>query len=508
MRIFAGLLAFGLSVGAHAQELIAAPPLELTIHMHWPRAQGYDESLPVEQAARAMTGIHLRDDTAGQSTKNYTDAFDKLLARRQLPDIVGGQRLKDHVNLYGPEGLYLPLDELVRDYAPNIQKFLDDHPELRPAITAWDGQIYYIPYFPDGEFGRAYFIRQDWLDKLGLPLPQTVDELYQTLVAFRDRDPNGNGEADEIPIFMRQWQELLRLVTLWDGRSTGSDTYHDFVVIDGEITHPYVTGNYRDGIKHLAQWHREGLIDPEIFTRGSKARDILLGENRGGMTHDWFASTAGYNQSLADQINGFNFAAILPPASVTGNRIAEHRRTPVKPDGWAISYNNEHPIKTIRYFDFWFSEPGRRLANFGIEGEQFELVDGRPVFKSEILRSGEPVNRQLYAIGAQIPRGFPQDYAYELQWTSAEALAGIELYAGADVLVGQFLGVALNRDEQDAYDFFWPEIRNHMLKRQRAWILGEGDIEADWASYMATLDELGLPDVLAAMRSAYARQYH
>ena len=147
------------------------------------------------------------------------------------------------------------------------------------------------------------------------------------LEAFRDQDPNGNGLKDEVPYFARQWEEVLRLLNLWDARSSGSDTYHDFYVNDeGKIVHPYAQEAYRDGLANIAQWYKEGLIDPEIFTRGSSSRDYLLGENLGGATHDWFASTSGYNAALADKIEGFNFIPFLPPASA--RRCADGRTSP------------------------------------------------------------------------------------------------------------------------------------------------------------------------------------
>ena len=66
------------------------------------------------------------------------------------------------------------------------------------------------------------------MNKLGLEVPNTVEEYENVLRAFRDQDPNGNGLKDEVPYFARQWQEMIRLVTLWGGRSSGSDTYHEF----------------------------------------------------------------------------------------------------------------------------------------------------------------------------------------------------------------------------------------------------------------------------------------
>lgn len=491
---------------------IVDEPLELTIQMNHARYPIYDENWPVEQAARELTGIHLKNDTVGANMRTdentgRTEALNLMLAAGHVPDIVGSSRIKDFVNQYGPEGAFLPLNDLIDEHAPNLKAFLEARPEIKSAISAADGNMYYIPYLPDGKYGRGYFIRYDWLDALGLEVPETVEEFEEVLRAFKTQDPNGNGEADEIPYFARQWPELIRLVTLWDGRSSGSDTYHDFYVDDGQIKHPYAGEGYREGIKNLARWYEEGLVDPEVFTRGSSARDYLLSENLGGATHDWFASTSGYNRLSAD-IDGFAFKAFPPPASVSGQRIAEHRRIPIKPDGWAIGYTNEHPVETIKYFDFWFTEEGRRLANFGVEGQQYEMVDGEPIFTEEVLTNGQPVNNQLYAVGSQLQaRGYPQDYSYEIQWSNEYALEGIALYDEGDYLIDQFLGVSFNEEEQKVYDRYWPSIRDYMLEKQQAWILGSGDVEAEWDAYTEQLEKQGFSEVMAVMQAAYERQY-
>jgi len=493
---------------------IVDEPTELTIHMHWPRAQGYmvpktGEPYPVELAAREMTGVTLVDATAGRNSTDSNEAMNLLLAQGDLPDIVGGHLIKQPVNQYGPEGAFLPLNELVAEYAPNIQAFWDANPDLQAAISAYDGNYYYIPYLPDGQFGRAWFIRQDWLDALGLEQPQNVDELYDVMVAFRDQDPNGNGIKDEIPYFARQWEEVNRLLTLWDARSSGSDTYHDFYVNEaGSLVHPYAQEAYKVGLTNIAKWYEEGLIDPEIFTRGSSARNYLLGENLGGVTHDWFASTSGYNASLADKVAGFNFIPFLPPASASGVRMEEHRRIPIKPDGWAISYQAEDPVTVIKYFDFWFTEEGRYLSNFGVEGKTWNLIDGEPVFTDEVLNSDSAVNSQMYLEGAQVQRGYWQDYRYEWQWTAQAAREGIELYSANDLLVDQFLGVAFNKEEQAVFDKYYPSLRTYMLERQQAWVLGSGNIEADWDDYLETLDKMGYSEVIEVMNSAYQRQYN
>jgi len=496
------------AMAADGDMKISDKPLNLTIHMHDKRYTKYDEEWPVEIEACKLTNVCLKNATMGSNTPNSEEALNLLLATGKLPDIVGTGRIKDTVNEYGPQGAFLPLNDLIDKHAPHLKKFFEEKPDVASAIKAADGNIYYIPYLPDGKYGRGYFIRTDWLKKLGLKTPDNVEELKKVLEAFRDKDPNGNGKKDEVPYFARNWEELIRLVVLWDGRSSGSDTYHDFYVDNGKIKHPYAGEGYKEGIKNIAQWYKEGLIDAEVFTRGSSSREFLLSENLGGMTHDWFASTSGYNSSLKDKVKGFEFKAFAPPASISGKRIEEHRRIPIKPDGWAIGAGNKNPVETIKYFDFWFSPKGRDMSNFGVEGLTFNYVDGEPKFTEEFLTNGRPVNAQLYEVGSQLRgRGYFQDYEYEKQWSNEFALEGIALYDKGDYLIDQFLGVAFNKEEQRVYDKGMNSIRTYMLEQQQAWILGTGDIEKDWDKYIEQINKMGLEKILTVMQSAYDRQY-
>lgn len=480
-------------------------PLELSIHLHT-KKYVYDNEWLVEKEAAKLTGVSL-NNVASSATNKSQEAFNLLLASGDFPDIVGGSSIKPNVNQYGPEGAFLPLNKLIEEHAPHIKAFFDANPSIWNSIKAADGNVYYIPYLPDGEFARAYFVRDDWLKKLNLKAPENVDELYKVLVAFRDLDPNGNGLKDEVPFFARQFEEMLRLVTLWDGRTSGSDSYHDFYTEDGMVKHGYVGEGYKTGISNLSKWYAEGLIDAEVFTRGSRSREYLLSNDLGGMTHDWFASTAGYNVSLAEKVPGFSFKAFVPPASISGVRMEENRRTPVKPDGWALSYTNKDPIASIKYFDFWFTEKGRNLSNFGVEGVHFDLVDGKATFKPEILNSATPVNAQMWSVGAQIQRGFYQDYNYEKQWSNEFALEGIELYGQGDYLVEEFLGVTFNAKEKAVFDKYWPSLLTYMLEKQQAWVLGTKDINKDWDDYISQVNRLGYDKVMKVMNSAYTRQY-
>lgn len=482
---------------------IVKEPLELTFHMHFRDSWSYKEDWPVYQKASELTNIKLKATAPPTATKSK-EVFNLMMASGKISDIVGGDRLRDEFIRYGMEGAFMSLNDLIDKHAPNIKKFLEERPDVKEYASGPDGNMYFIPYIPDGKVSTGYMIRQDWLEKLQLEVPTNVDEFYQVMKAFRENDPNGNGLKDEIPIFNRNNWEVYRLVNLWGARSGGRDK--DFYVDEnGKVRHPFVDTEFKTGIANVAQWYKEGLIDPEIFTRGKNSRDVLFGDNLGGFTHDWFGSTADYNTKLKDKIQGFNVQAIAPPADVNGKQWEEDTRDPIKPDGWAIAGSNQHPVETIKYFDFWFTEEGRRLANFGVQDLHYDMVNGKPIFKNNILHGEKAVTTLLWEVGAQIPIGFWQDFEYEKQWLNQDAVRGMEMYEQNNYCIERMPKLTFNAEEQKIYDAKWPAIKAYLDETTQNWILGGENVEAGWDKYIKTLDTMGMQDILKAYQSAYDR---
>ena len=177
------------------------------------------QNTPTLVKAQEMTNIGLKNILP----KNVTDwqqALGMLVAADKEPDIIH-LYTQTAINQYTINGTLRPLDGLIEEYAPNIKRFFEENPDLR-EVTQWkDGNIYFLPCYTDGEFSNGWFIRKDWLDKLGLKEPETVEEYYQVLKAFKTQDPNGNGIADEIPYFNRKagvdyTESVTCLLQLWN----------------------------------------------------------------------------------------------------------------------------------------------------------------------------------------------------------------------------------------------------------------------------------------------------
>ncbi|RAU91860.1 extracellular solute-binding protein [Paenibacillus sp. YN15] len=468
-------------------------PLTLSVHF-MNGSNVFDDNWPVFKKAAEITNVALKS-TLPKTVTDRNEAFNMMMASGEVSDIVLGA--KANMDKFGQEGAFMPLQELIDKHAPHIKAFLEARPDVRSVGTAADGSMYFLPFAPDGEAASGWFIRQDWLDKLGLPVPKTVEKYHEVLKAFRDKDPNGNGQADEIPFFSRSNNGAYELLSLWAADQ-------GYVLKNGSIVYGPLEPEYKPGIASVAQWYKEGLIDKEIFTRGNKARDILLGNNTGGSNHDWFASTASFNDTLKDKIPGFHYVPIAPPANVKGEIIEPTARAVVKADGWGIAASNKHPEETIKYFDFWYTEEGRRLANFGVEGLTYHMVDGKPKFTDEILQGGQ-VTQNLYKYGAQLEFSFHQDFEYERQYLNPIAEKGINEYISNRYIREQIPTLAYTSEEEKQLKNMEASINTYASEMGQKWVLGAESVDATYDAFVSKLKTMGIEEVLKIKNNAYQR---
>ncbi|MFO3718283.1 extracellular solute-binding protein, partial [Anaerococcus sp. ENR1011] len=153
------------------------------------------------------TNVHMDITTPPQS--EFKTKLNLDFASGDIPDVIyagGPNTLNAAAEVdYGSQGLLAPLEDLIPEYAPNFNKLMEEDPEIKKSITTTDGHIYAIPHINEGPTSKwimgPVWYNGEWLDNLGVKdLPKTTDEFYDLMVRFKNEDPNGNGEADEIPI--------------------------------------------------------------------------------------------------------------------------------------------------------------------------------------------------------------------------------------------------------------------------------------------------------------------
>ena len=472
-----------------SEYLISDEPIELTCFFIRNDSK-YSEDLDMWKKAAEMTNVSLKT----VSSKNVSDkqqAFNTMLASGNIPDIVVYDDAKTYLSQYGQEGAFEPIDELIKEYAPHIQKEFD-RPEIKNYVTASDGHIYYVPSMNQAKIAAGWFIRQDWLDKLGLPMPTTVDEYHDTLLAFRNNDPNGNGIQDEVPYFSR-FNGMGYLLYLWDATET-------FTQKDGVVYYGPTGDEFKTGYANITKWYNEGLIDKEIYTRGGKSRDKLLGENVGGSTHDWFGSTAQFNDMLKESVPGINFVAFAPP---NGKEYVIREQALVQ--GAGISANSKYKVEAVKFMDFFFSDAGSKLMNFGLEGVHYDMVDGKPVFRDFVIHGDKTAIDILQEAGSCSQFPYMQDFWYEEQWLNDTAKAGVELYLDNNYLVDPFPTLSFTQEEQDLINEKMPDIQTYLSETTQEWVFGNKDVESEFAGFVEQLKKLGIDEVTEVYQAAYDR---
>lgn len=471
---------------------IVQEPLELTFFSDG--VQGvYDyNKMTVFQEADKKTNIKLTGKSIYKT--DIEQEFSTLLIDSPLPDIIRAS--KKRINKSALTDMVIPLDELIDQYAPNIKRVLDEHPEYVAGSAASDGKLYFIPNLYEGRASMGFYIRKDWLDKLGLSVPTTVDELYGVLKAFREQDPNDNGRQDEVPYFYRD-KNVDGLIQLWGA-------YNDWHVDEnGRAVHGKTEEAYRDAMRALAKWYQEGLIDPEIYTRGSYSREQLLGDNVGGMTHDWLGSTAAINK-YAYLIDGYQWVAIAPPADVNGVVKEIFQSDTLRPDGWAISCDNKHPVETIKFFDWWFSEEGQRAYNYGMEGVDYTMADGAPRYTEKVLNADGGVLMYMRDRG-QLEIGAKMSLQAEIDAATPEAKEGLWLYNNSPEWYAEpFPPLSYTPEEQMILDKS-TAMQTYIIEWQQMWLMGFKNIDATWDQYIADLKAMGYDEWRQVQQDAYDR---
>ena len=210
------------------------------------------------QEYEKATGIII-DFEAMPSAELKETAQLRLAARQDIPDlmIIPGEQDGSYLSKYLNDGVAVNLKPYLEKYGMNFKKVVEEYPAYLDAISLPDGSIVGLANVNASQYGfRAQLIRQDWLDKLGLAMPTTPEELLEVAKAFAANDMNGNGQADEIGMsgYGTQFMELGHAWGLHFVTGDGWD------IVDEKIVYEPVTEAYRDFLKYIKECVASGVF--------------------------------------------------------------------------------------------------------------------------------------------------------------------------------------------------------------------------------------------------------
>lgn len=287
-----------------------------------------------------------------------------LLASGEYPGVFlkSGFTAAD-IDKYSAQGILLPIEDLIRQYAPNLTAKLDEL-DGWDYITAADGHVYSLP-----EIGRrqgamhTYWINKKWMDNLGLQEPKSLDELYEVLKAFKEQDANGNGDPnDEIPFTTTDVVKPDLLLAYFD---MSYDYSTKLAVIDDVLTYVPSADIFKEYIAYITKLYSEGILDKNAFTQRHEQQGAI------GQAADVLGSFFDAGAFLTvGRDNDDDYIGLTPfaPEKFPLN-------TGITPGTLVLTDACENPEIVIAFFDQFYSEEGGILALMGIEGETYRILE-------------------------------------------------------------------------------------------------------------------------------------
>jgi len=257
-----GAATAGVKVSAPGQFPIVSSPVTLRLFaIQDPRVENLDTN-DYTAYMEKKTGVKIKWELVPQS--GVDEKRKLILASGDFPDVFYGVNLtRDELLTYGGQGSLIKLNDLIDKYGFEVKRVMAEYPNLRSFITAPDGGIYSLFYINECyhcSMSMKMWIERFWLKDLGLKMPETTDEFYQTLKAFKDKDPNKNGKKDEIALsgaVKNSWwgdpyNFLLNAFVYNDGGPR-------LMLKGGTVDFAATKTEWRDGLRYIRKLYTEGL---------------------------------------------------------------------------------------------------------------------------------------------------------------------------------------------------------------------------------------------------------
>lgn len=464
------------------------------------------------------TNVHIEWNNINEDQYDQKKAL--LLASNDLPDgfFMSGLTDQDLMNA-AKVGTFIPLDNLVEKNTTNLKAILEKRPAVKSYITSPDGKIYALPAINEMAFSNGddpigigsvlqfTNINKAWIEKLGLKVPETADELHTVLKAFKENDPNGNGKKDEIPLtFINDFwcADLGGILTAFGA----SDNPEHRQVEGGKVYYTVAQPEYKEAMKTLSQWYSEGLIDPEAFTYKTQA-DLYLAK---GKSPDYTVGTFAWWE-IAEVVGADrakDYVTLKPFKNSSGEQV--YKRNQVEPTAkmaLSITKSCKNPEILMSWVDRMYDEKLSAEMQYGPIGVMYDLKDGKMVMRSIPEGTTEGEYRQKVCPGGGAPSAILAETYDTLVNMDPRAKTRLEdikniffpyfddEYWKACAFTEEELKV-INECEQPLKDY---------VAQMRAEFISKGGVDQKWDKYQKQLENLGLSKLLAAWQSAYDRQY-
>lgn len=476
-------------------------------------------------------GIEIEFVFFAPAQAEYNQQFSLMCSGgEELPDVMVGFAGFDRESIasYGQQGYFMDLTELIDKYGKNYKEQLAKLPkEVQEKI-----KLYGTDAVTDGFYGMPHYsmvdapdymqnmmvINQTWLDAVGMTAPTTTDELYAVLKAFATKDPNGNGQADEIPMLGSTADDcsptfyIMNAFMYYNARSS-----YGYNVTDGKIWNPVVTDEYRQGVQYINKLVSEKLFDELSFSIGvSDAKALITPADDVARVGIW----CGHPQIMTNETSTIldQYVALAPLGDATGKGGygVKVDRTLTFPS--FITADCDDPETAMKFLDLWYADETITRARHGEMGVDWLDEKGTSVYgkESHIQVVNEAAWNSGNSTWTTIGACFDNDWNYETNskdagdgsWISEctrlmrEHYDLMQTFEEPKEIVHNLL---LTKEENVKMDTTsWS---SHISQSRALFATGEKNPsnDADWKEYLDTLEEYGESKFIKIVQGAYDR---
>lgn len=379
---------------------------------------------------------------------------------------------------YGSQGALIPLNDLIREYAPNLTAILDER-DLWQYLMDVDGNIWSLPEIGSSTLDASpMWINKTWLENLGLEEPTNLEELYEVLKAFKEQDANGNGDPDdEIPLSFNLSKGVEYLLSYY-GMNFDSWSLTAYDSENESISYIPTSETYKEMLAYVAKLYEEGILYKNSFTQTTEQETAFA---QSGDVLGAFFSTAAFTTVGREQDE--NYVVVMPFTEGTWSMTSG-----VSVGALCITDSCEHPEEVIAWADQFYTEEGGILAWMGVEGITYEMnEDGTWEWLGDniaVTRAAETIQGSKHHPSIS-PELFSKTSDPDENYMNEEKDKIIAV-AGA-VRPENFL------DDADMTTLVnvVTELNNYIEQYSANVIIGNMDLESTWDEYLNTMEAMG-----------------
>lgn len=447
----------------------------------------------------------------------------------KLPDILWSFMNIDKAAVfeYGEEGYFLDLTEYFEKdghffwEAYNRLSEQDQNNIFALGTDPSTGGFYGFPHYGSRD-SDSYLcmtsINQTWLDKLNLEAPTNIDELYTVLKAFAEEDPNGNGVADEIPMVGREKSWRGDITDYVVNAFVYCDPEYVFNAENGTLWTPFTTDEYRDAMIYLNKLCSEGLLSTLNFTASSHAEIIPVVTPADGtaITGIFGGHPILVMESGSDIM--YEYTGLAPLDDATGKGGYCVAKAPFLAYSSFITCDCEDPELAFKFLDLFCYDESVRHMRWGEEGVDWVRSEGTnwagtesviSVVNPNAFNSGN-TTWQSNGSAITIPENYSPILNLDDSWSGREQALEIDIKDACesqpkpDEVVYE---IVYTEEENEIVSEVKTPLQDYLLETRAQFATGvlDPNNDADWQTYLDTLEGLGLSKYLGVSQTAYTR---